>query len=93
MSNLAPKDTVCICCGTAMKSNHSITICENCLKIKNPPIENEYRDMTFPSGKYEGELISDVCMDDEDYCTWVAEDSSFRDDVKNAVMYHLGWED
>lgn len=56
-------------------------------------IINEYDDMVFPSGKYAGELIADVCCNDDEYCTWVAEDSNFRDDVKTACKYHLGWED
>lgn len=47
----------------------------------------KYSDYLMPFGKYKGEFIADILVEDPDYLIWASE--NITGEVKEAIDYHL----
>ena len=44
----------------------------------------------MPFGKYQGDFVSDIAMENPDYLKWL-KDKQIDDQLKEAIEYHLEW--
>ena len=44
----------------------------------------------MPFGKYQGDFVSDIAMENPDYLTWLR-DKQIDEQLQEAIDYHLEW--
>lgn len=49
----------------------------------------QFSDYIMPYGKYQGEFIADINIEDQDYLFWLMERLSDDDELKRAIRYHI----
>lgn len=49
----------------------------------------QFSDYIMPYGKYKGEFIADINIEDRDYLHWLMERLSDDDELKRAIRFHI----
>lgn len=49
----------------------------------------QFSDYIMPYGKYKGEFIADINIEDQDYLHWLMERLSDDDELKRAIRFHI----